>query len=87
LRQGAPTDFANPVEPTGAMTVTQYGVTAFEVQDWDGSAWVTVPGESVTGNNRIKRTFTFAPPTTDRVRVLVNHALAGYGRLTEVEAY
>jgi hypothetical protein len=76
LRQGAPADFANPVEPTDAMTVTQYGVTAFEVQYWDGSAWVTVPGGSVTGNNRIKRTFMFAPPTTDRVRV-VNNAPAG----------
>jgi hypothetical protein len=80
-------DFANPAEPTDAMTFAQYGVTAFDVQYWDGSAWVAVPGGGVTGNNRVKRTFTFAPLTTDRVRVLVNNALAGYSRLVEVEVY
>ncbi|HYO62718.1 MAG TPA: S8 family serine peptidase [Pyrinomonadaceae bacterium] len=80
-------DYANPAEPTDAMTFTQYGVTSFEVQYWTGAAWATVPGGSVSGNNRIKRTFTFAPLTTDRVRVLVNNALASYSRLAEVEVY
>ena len=69
------------------MTFAQYGVTSFEVQYWTGAAWATVPGGSVTGNNRIKRTFTFPPITTDRVRVLVNNALASYSRLAEVEVY
>jgi subtilisin family serine protease len=79
--------YANPVEPTDTMTFAQYGVTAFEVQYWTGAAWATVPGGTVIGNNRIKRTFTFAPVTTDRVRVLVNNALASYSRLAEVEVY
>lgn len=86
MGQGAPTDFANPVEPTDATTVKQYGVTAFEVQYRDGPAWVTVTGGSVTGNNRIEPTPTFAPPDTDRVRVPVNNAPAGCSRLTEVES-
>jgi hypothetical protein len=80
-------DYVNPAEPTDTMTFAQYGVTAFEVQYWNGAAWVTVPGGAVTGNNRIKRTFTFTPLTTDRVRVLVNNALASYSRLAEVEVY
>lgn len=69
------------------MTVTPCGVTVSELQYRDGPASVTLPGGSVTGSNRIKRTFTFAPPTTDRVRVPVNNAPAGYSRLTEVEVY
>ena len=80
-------NFSNPSEPTDGMTFTQYGVTAFEVQYWNGSGWATVPGGSVTGNNRVKRTFTFAPITTDRVRVLVHNALASFSRLAEVEVY
>jgi subtilisin family serine protease len=80
-------NYSNPAGPTDSMTFTQYGITAFDVQYWNGSTWVTVPSGSVTGNNRIKRTFTFAPLTTDRVRVLVNNALASYSRLAEVEVY
>jgi len=80
-------DFANPVEPHDLLTFSLYGVTAFDVQYWNGASWVTVPGGSVTGNNRVKRTFTFSPLSTDRVRVLVNSALAGHSRLAEVEVY
>ena len=80
-------NYANPVEPTEAMTFTTYGITAFEVQYWNGSAWVTVPGGSVTGNNKVWRQFNFAPVTTSKIRVLVNNALAGYSRIVEVEAW
>jgi len=79
--------YSAPVEPTETMTFGNYGVTAFDVQYWSGSAWVTVPGGSVTGNNRVWRKFVFAPVSTDRIRVLVNAALASYSRLVEVEAY
>jgi YD repeat-containing protein len=77
----------NPVEPTEAMTFTLYGITAFEVQYWDGSAWGTVPGGSVTGNNKVWRKFTFTPLTTSKVRVLVNNALFYHSRVVEVEAW
>ncbi|HKZ78764.1 MAG TPA: LamG-like jellyroll fold domain-containing protein, partial [Pyrinomonadaceae bacterium] len=80
-------NYANPVEPTEAMTFTTYGMTAFEAQYWNGSAWVTVPGGSVTGNNKVWRQFTFTPVTTNKIRVLVNNALAGYSRIVEVEAW
>jgi hypothetical protein len=80
-------NFTAPVEPTTAMTFSQYGITAFDVQYWDGSAWVMVPGGSIKGNNLVWRTVSFPTVTTDRIRVVVNAALAGYSRITEIEAY
>ena len=31
-----------PVEPTESMTFSQYGLTAYQVQYWNNSTWVTV---------------------------------------------
>lgn len=73
--------------PTATQTFTQYGVTSFEVQYWTGSVWATVPGGSITGNNKVWRRFTFPAVTTSKVRVLINNALAGRSRLVEVEAW
>jgi hypothetical protein len=74
--------------PTPGQTFTLYGITAFDVQYWNGTAWTMVPGGSVTGNNLVWRTFSFAPVTTDRVRVLVN-AATNYGLsfICELEAW
>ena len=73
--------------PTPTMTFTQYGLTAFQVQYWDGTSWTDVPGGNVTGNNLVWRKFTFAPISTDRIRVLVNDAPSGYSSIVEVEAW
>ena len=43
----------SPVEPTDTMLFSGYGITGFDVQYWDGSAWVTVVGGSITGNNKV----------------------------------
>jgi hypothetical protein len=67
------------------MTFSYYGATAFDVQAWNGSSWVTVA--SVTGNNLVKRTVTFTAVSTDRIRVMVNAAAGRYSLLTEVEAW
>jgi subtilisin len=80
-------NYNNPVDPTTNMTFTQYGITAFDVQYWDGAKWVTVPGGSISGNNLVWRTVNFTAVTTDRIRVMVNNALASYSRVTEIEAY
>jgi hypothetical protein len=80
-------NYASPVVPTAGMTFTQYGVTAFQAQYWDGAGWVDLPGGNVTGNNLVWKQLTFAPVSTDRIRVLVNGALAGYSRIVEVEAW
>jgi len=79
--------FWAPSAPTAAMTFTQYGIRDFQVQYWNGSAWQTVPGGSVTNNTLVWRHFAFASVTTPRIRVLVSAALAGYSRITEVEAW
>jgi len=80
-------DYTVPVEPTPSQTFSKYGVTAFDLQYWDGNRWVTVPDGSITGNNRIWRSITFPAINTDRIRVLINQALAGYSRIVEIEAY
>jgi len=79
-------NYADPVEPSDAMTFAQWGITAFVVQGWSGSAWVPL-GFAVTGNNLVKRGVAFPPYTTTRIRVSVTGALASYSRVTEVEAW
>jgi PKD repeat protein len=79
-------DFQNPVEPTATTTFTKYGLTAFQVQGWNGSTWVTLA--SVAGNNLVERTVSFAPTATDRVRVRVTGVADGaWSRITEIEAW
>ncbi len=80
-------NWQNPSEPTEAMTFSLYGLTGYDVQYWNGSAWVTVSGGSVTGNNKIWKKLTFPAVTTTKIRVLTNSSADGYSRLTEVEAW
>jgi hypothetical protein len=75
----------NPREPTDAMAFGSFGAVDFSVQAWNGSAWKTVG--TITGNDRVKRTVSFAPVAADRIRVSVTRALGGYTRLVEVEAW
>ncbi len=79
-------NYANPVDPPATLTFSLYGVTAFQVQGWNGSAWVNL-GAAVSGNNLVKRTVNFSAFTTTQIRVNITAALAGYSRLTEVEAW
>ena len=69
------------------MTFSLYGITDFDVQTWNGSEWVTVPGGSVNGNRKVWKKFTFPPVTTPAIRVFVRKALGYYSRITEIEAY
>src|SRR5690242_12710780 len=79
-------NFQSPVEPTDTMTFSLYGLTAFEVQGWNGSTWVTLG--SVSGNNLVKRTVSFSPYTTDRIRIVTNGSADGiWSRITEIEAW
>lgn len=80
-------NYASPADPTVNLTFTQYGLTDFEVQYWNGSAWLTIPGATASGNNLVWRKFTFNAVATSKIRVSITGALAGYSRLTEVEAY
>jgi hypothetical protein len=69
------------------MTFSSYGITDFEVEYWTGTVWTAVPGGTITGNNLVWRRITFTAITTDRIRVVVNGALAGYSRIVEIEAW
>lgn len=80
-------DYTAPVDPTLSMTFGYWGLRAFEVQYWNGSAWVAVPNGSVTANNKVWRQFLFAPITTTKIRVFITGALNGYARVIEVEAW
>jgi hypothetical protein len=78
-------NYPGPIEPTDTQTFSLYGLTAFTVQGWNGSAWVTLA--TVAANNLVKRSVTFAAYTTDRIRINVTNALAAYSRITEIEAW
>jgi Tol biopolymer transport system component len=81
-------DSQNPLEPTLTQTFSTWGIVAFEVQYWNGLNWITVPGGSVSGNNKVWRQFTFANITASKIRVLVNDAVDHiYSRVVEVEAW
>jgi hypothetical protein len=79
-------NYLNPVEPTDTMTGTRFTITAFDVQAWNGSAWVTIA--SVSGNNLIKKTVWFSPYATSRIRISVTGTQDGiWSRITEIEAW
>ena len=80
-------NYQNPAPPTLQMTNSIYTLIGFDVQYWNGASWVTVPGGSVTGNNKVWRQFQFSPISTTKIRVLTNTSPDNYSRLTELEAW
>src|SRR5262249_6027652 len=80
-------NYANPAEPTDSMTFSVYGITGFDVQYWNGIGWTNVPSGSIVGNDHVKTKFVFSSITTSKIRVVINSALAGFSRITEVEAW
>jgi subtilisin family serine protease len=79
--------YSAPADPTSSMTFSEYGIRDFQVQYWNGSAWLDVPGGNVTGNNYVWRRFTFSPISTSAIRVLINGTPSGYSGLVEIEAW
>ena len=79
-------DYTSPRVPTPDMKATSYGLIDFDVQYWDGAAWVTVPGGAIRGNDLVMRTITFGQLTTQKIRVHVLNAREHFSRIVEVEA-
>jgi len=78
----------SPVEPTPNMTCLVAGNKDFNVEYWNGSAFVPVAGGTVVGNTLVWRKFTFPTITTDRIRVNITSSYLGNNaRLVEVEAW
>ncbi len=73
--------------PTETQTFSLYGLLAFDVQYWNGSSWVTIPGGSVTGNNKVWRKFMFSPVTTNKIRVFINAVPDAWSRVVEIQAF
>jgi serine protease AprX len=79
--------FALAGEPTEASSCSAEGILDFDVQYWNGTAWVTVPSGAVTGNDRAMRVFTFPAISTTKIRVHVTNARNNWTRIVEVEAF
>jgi hypothetical protein len=73
--------------PTETQTFSLYGLLAFDVQYWNGSSWVTIPGGSVTGNNKVWRKFTLSPVTTNKIRVFINTVPDVWSRVVEIQVF
>ncbi|HEV7744975.1 MAG TPA: hypothetical protein VGO56_08255 [Pyrinomonadaceae bacterium] len=81
-------DFNSGSTVNDATTFSAYGITDFNAQYWTGAVWADVPGGAVTGNNLVKRKFTFAPLATDRIRVVVSNSADNYySRVVEIAAF
>lgn len=79
--------YNSPSDPTLTMTFGSYGLTAFQAQYWNGSAWVTVPNGNISGNSNVWKQITFAPLTTTKIRIWITGSSDSYSRTTEVEAW
>lgn len=73
------------VEPSDTMTFSKYGITAWRFEGWDGSAWKLLA--SVSGNNLVKRTASFASFTGSRFRLTPTASPDGALRVVQVELY
>jgi hypothetical protein len=80
-------NYKTPTEPTEAMTCQVYGLIDFDVQTWNGTAWVTVPGGAIRGNNKVISKVTFPAVTTSKIRIHVLNGRVYYSRIVEVEAF
>ncbi|HEX7176967.1 MAG TPA: PKD domain-containing protein [Pyrinomonadaceae bacterium] len=80
-------DYSQPVVPDETTDASYYGISDFEVQAWDGTQFVTVPGGLITGNTKAMRVITLgAPVTTSAIRIKVNAGRIHFSRIVEVEA-
>ena len=75
-----------PIDPTPVLTCGGCPLD-FTVQYWTGASWQAVPNGVVRNNTLVWRTFTFAPVTTSKIRVLVERSASGWAELAEIEAY
>ena len=70
-------------EPLASSTFTSYGITSFDVQYWNGSAFATVPGGSIRSNNLVWKPIRFSAVTTSKIRIIVNAAVDGVARVVQ----
>ncbi len=81
-----PDDYKKPPEPDLKQKFSRFGITDFDVQQWTGRAWRTVPGGAIRNNRNVWRMIKFPELSTSKIRVVVQNALGGASRITEIEA-
>lgn len=77
----------SPVEPTETLSFFNNGITAFEVQFWNGVTWATIPGGIVSGNTKVWRKITFPAISTGKVRVVITASRLQFSTVVEIEAW
>lgn len=81
-------DFRNPVEPTPATPANDYGIEDFQLQYFDGTTWLPIPGGAITGNDKAMRVILIPSGiTTTKIRVHVTKGREHFSRIVEVEAF
>ena len=79
-------NYFDGVDPTDSDTCSVYVLVDFTVQAWNGRDWVALA--TVADNDLCKRTVTFAPITTDQIRISVTVTGGwSWSRIAEVEAW
>ena len=80
------TTYTQPVEPTDSTTFATYGITAFTVQGWNGTSWITLATVSWQ-QPRQAHASASRPTSTDRIRHQHHRRPRRRSYLTEVEAW
>lgn len=81
------TDYSD--EPTTEETFSSWGNTSYELEYWNGYAWVNFI--SVTGNNKVVREHDFVAITASKVKFIglgtADHTSSPHARLVELEIW
>jgi len=78
----------NATTPTETTTFANSGITAFDIEYWDGTSWKIIPGGSISGNNLVWRKISFAALSTNKIRLIIRGSKSGdFSRVIEMEAY
>lgn len=72
-------------DPGDFDTAATYYPINFTIDTWDGASWVTQA--TVTGNNNLKRSFSFGPVSTSKVRLNVTSDSIGAWLTQEIQAF
>lgn len=76
-----------PSEPKPDTGFTQYGITNFELQYWNGSAWAPILSSLRHDNKLVWNKITFPSIKTTKIRIFVTGSLQDYSRIVELEAW
>lgn len=74
-------------EPAFESTATTFGNEDFHLEYWNGTEFAPIDGASVTGNIFAWTSFSFAPVTTEKIRVAITKTRNANSRISEIEVF